>query len=332
MTLYAFDDIDDAFDATRAFLWPFTLGRWTRLALVVFFIGGLGGSTPLQFTGGTPGGGGPNTPSALGTPDTIPSLGGLELAVIGVLIGFIALIALLFLLVGSIMEFIFVESLRQEEVTIRRYWGERWGQGLRLFGFRLLVSILTFGSIGLLIVGVLFPALFGDGDFSLSLLLLAILVGIAVVIVSGFVNGFTTVFVVPIMISEDCSLLAAWRQFWPTMIDQWKQYVAYAVMGLVLQIAGRIAASIVTVIATIAVAVPLVIVGLIGAGLLAVSPILGWTVIGIVGVLFVLTVIALVLFISVPVQTFLRYYALLILGDTNEAYDLIDERRRAIRE
>jgi hypothetical protein len=34
----------------------------------------------------------------------------------------------------------------------------------------------------------------------------------------------------------------------------------------------------------------------------------------------------------VPVQTYLHYYALLVLGDTNETFDLIKDRRTAIRE
>ena len=41
MTLYALDAIDDAATATRELLWPFDLGRWLRLVVVVFFLGGL---------------------------------------------------------------------------------------------------------------------------------------------------------------------------------------------------------------------------------------------------------------------------------------------------
>jgi hypothetical protein len=48
--------------------------------------------------------------------------------------------------------------------------------------------------------------------------------------------------------------------------------------------------------------------------------------------MFVVVAFVLMLLVQVPFQTFLRYYALLVLGDTNEAFDLIPERRRAVRE
>ena len=40
MSLYAVENIGDAYEATRAFLFPFSLRRWLKLALVVFFVGG----------------------------------------------------------------------------------------------------------------------------------------------------------------------------------------------------------------------------------------------------------------------------------------------------
>jgi len=49
-------------------------------------------------------------------------------------------------------------------------------------------------------------------------------------------------------------------------------------------------------------------------------------------VVFGLAVLVLTLFVSVPVQTYLRYYALFVLGDTNDAFDVIADRRRAVRE
>jgi hypothetical protein len=333
MTLYALDAIDDAIDATRTFLWPFDRGRWARLALVVFFLGGVGGVNPFQFagSGGTGGGGGPEAPPP-GTVDSFAMPGGPELAIIGLIVAIVVGLALLFAFVGSVMEFVFVESLRREEVTVRRYWSDHWGRGVRLFLFRLVVGVLTFGLVGLLVVAVLAPVLFGSGDVSFGLLALAIPVGIAVGIVSGLVSGFTTMFVVPVMLAEERSLLSAWRRFWPTMTGQWKQYVTYAVMGFVLQIAGGIAASIVTVVAAVVLAIPAVLLGLLGAGLLSVSHVAGWVVIGVVAALFVLALLVVGLLVTVPVQTFLRYYALFVLGDTNEAFDLIPERRRAIRE
>ena len=333
MTLYAFDAIDDAIAATKAFLWPVDWRRWAKLAIVALFVGGAGGFNPFQFGGGgSPGSGGFNGAGPGGV-DGLSSIGGTELAIIGLIVLVIAAIGLVFMLVGSIMEFVFIEALRNEVVTIRRYWGGRWQQGLRLFGFRVVLGVVSLTIIGVLLVIALAPLIFDQGTFSIGLLILAILVFVVIAIVGGVLNGFTTVFVVPIMIAENRALLSAWRRFWPTMTGQWKQYAAYAVMGFILQLAAGIAAGLATLVLAIVVAIPLAIVGAVGAAILAVGiPVVGWVIIGFAVLVFVLALIALSLLVSVPVTVFLRYYALFVLGDTNEAFDLIAERRAAVRE
>jgi len=331
VTLYALDDIDDAIDATRAFLWPFDLGRWARLALVVFFVGGVGGSfNPFGFNAG--GGTGGPTPGAPGTvPTGGPGVDSNVLALVAAVVVVLLVVGLVFLLVGSIMEFVFFESLRNEAVTVRRYWGEHWRQGLRLFGFRLglaVLSLLVVGGVLLLAFG---PVVFGNGNFSAGAILLAVLVFLVLAIVGGLVYGFTTVFVVPVMLLEGGGVLAGWRRFWGTLAGQWRQYLVYVVMGFVLQTAAGLLAGIVALILGLVLLIPFGIVGLVGFGLLSVSPVAGWVVIGVVAALYLLTMLVVVLLVAVPIQTFLRYYALFVLGDTNEAFDLIPERRRAVR-
>lgn len=332
MTLAAIDNIDDAVEATRAFLWPFDLGRWAKLALLAFFIGGGTGVNPLQFTGGTG-----TTPETAGSPASIdfsgmvPSISGAELAIAVGVIGVVLAVVLALMLVGAVVEFVFVESLSRERVRIREYWGEHWRQGVRLFGFRLLVGVFSIGVPALLAVAGLSPVLFGDGELSIALLALAAVGFVVLAIGAGLANGFTTNFVVPVMIVEDHSLLAAWRRFWPTLTAEWKEYTVYVVMSFVLQIAVGILTSVVTAIAAILLLIPLGIVALIGGALLSVSSIAGWAIIGVAGVLFVLGLLTIALLVAVPVQTFLRYYALLVLGDTNGAFDVIPERRNTIR-
>jgi hypothetical protein len=55
------------------------------------------------------------------------------------------LLGLVFALVGAIMEFVFIESLRTGDVSIRRSWSDRWRQGLRLFGFRIAIGLPALG-------------------------------------------------------------------------------------------------------------------------------------------------------------------------------------------
>ncbi|QLG60368.1 DUF7544 domain-containing protein [Halorarum salinum] len=42
MAVHALEDLDDAYDVTRAFLWPVDRTRWIKLALVVLLVGGPG--------------------------------------------------------------------------------------------------------------------------------------------------------------------------------------------------------------------------------------------------------------------------------------------------
>jgi hypothetical protein len=333
MTLYALDDIEDAIDATSAFLWPVDRGRWLRLAVVVFFAGGVGGFNPFQFSGS----GTSSTPTSpdvsTTTPTTdLPSLGGPEVAVIAVIAAVIALLFLGFLLAGSVMEFVFVRSLREEAVTVRGYWRDHWRQGLRLFGFRLALAVVTLGVVGGLLVAVFAPVVLSGRVAALGLLVLAIPLLVVVSAVSGVLNGFTTMFVVPVMLLEERGLLASWRRFWPTLTGAWKQYLAYLFMSVVLNLAGGILTALATLVGALAVGIPLAIVGLVGFALHLAVPLAGWVVIGIAVALFVVALFVLALLVAVPVQTFLRYYGLLVLGDTNEAFDVIPERRRTIRE
>jgi|AntRauMinimDraft_4_1070384.scaffolds.fasta_scaffold02063_3 hypothetical protein len=333
MSLYAVDAIDDALSATRSFLWPFDRGRWLRLALVVFFVGGAGGFPSFQFSGGAPTGTGPGTslPPGLPSPEAVVP-GVVELLLIAGVFALIAAIVFGLLFVGSVMEFVFVESLRREAVSVRRYWRDNWRVGARLFGFRLLLGVLTLAVVLSVLAVALSPVFLGNERLVIGTMLLAIPVFFAVAVVSGLLGAFTTNFVVPIMLVEDRGVLAAWRRFWPTLTAQWKQYAAYVVISFVLQIAVGIVTSIVVVLGAIVAAVPFGIVGLAGGALLSVSQIAGGILIAVAAVLFVLTIIVLGLLVAVPVTTYLRYYALLVLGDTNAEFDLIADRRRAIRE
>lgn len=332
MSLAALDDIDDAIDATRALLWPFDLGRWARLAFVVFFLGGAGAVNPFQFSGNT-GTGMPTDPGP--TPnfsEVLNSITPTQWAIIAGVVGVIILVALGFGFVGAVMEFVFVESLRRERVSIREYWGERWRQGARLLGFRLVVGLLTLTIGGGALVAGLWPLLAGLEGFSIVLLAVGFAVFLAVTFVAGLVSGLTTQFVVPVMIAEDRGVLAAWRRFWPTLTGEWKEYLVYLVVRFVLGIAIAMVVGIVSLVAAIALAIPVGVVVLVGITLFAASEIVGGVIIAAAVALFALCLIVLSLFLAVPVQTFVRYYALLVLGDTEAAFDLVAERRRTIRD
>jgi hypothetical protein len=332
--LHALENLDDALDATTSFLRPVDRTMWLKLAVVAFFIGGPGANAnSVQWTFG---GGGGNGGGATPTGFVDPGIGGAEWLVIAAIFGFIITLALLFGLVGSVMEFVFIESLRRREIRIRTYWNERWRQGLRLFGFRFALGLFVLGSILLLAVpflaGVFDVAAIGGGT-AIAFFLVLLPVFIVLAFVVGLVNGFTTVFVVPIMLLEDSGVLAGWRRLWPTITANPLQYVAYLVASFFLGIVGGVLVAIVVAVLALVLLIPFGVLFAIGGAILAfVAESAGIAVLVVVGIAYALALVAVVALVQVPVQVYLRYYALLVLGDVDPDLDLIPDQRAEIRQ
>jgi hypothetical protein len=331
MALHAIDDIDDAIDATREFLLPFDRGLWLKLALVAFFVGG-GSNVPSAQFGGS--GGGPTEPGGGGGVGEIPgSIPADVVTIIAVVAAVAVLLALVFGLVGSIMEFVFVESLRNERVRIRRYWSDRWRQGLRLFGFRIALALPVLALVvGWLAVAFL-PMLAGADSpgFSVGVFLLGVPVVIVVSLVFAAIHSFTTMFVVPLMIQRDSGVLAGWRRLWASIKREPKQYLAFAVIGLVLTLVVGLVASIAVGIAAIVVAIPFAILGVVVYLALSFST-AGTVLLAVLVAGFLLAMAVVWALIQVPVVSYVRYYALLVLGDIEADFDIIPDQREAIRE
>jgi len=152
MALHAVENVEEAFGVTREFLTPINIRRWLKLALVVFFVGSGVSFPTAQFNTSTPPGDVSNGELPFSLPVDVMTLI-VALVAAGILFGG------LFALIGAIMEFVLIESLRTGEVTPRRHWRRRWRQGLRLFGFRIAIGLpmiaLFAGWLALLIVPIL---------------------------------------------------------------------------------------------------------------------------------------------------------------------------------
>lgn len=316
MSWYAIENIEDALTATRQFLFPFDLRKWLKLAIIVFFIGGIGG-----------GGGGTNFSVPSGdTPGDFPPIQepanvvGLILIVAAILL----LLGLLFAILSSVFQFVFVDAVRSEEVHIRAPVSRWFGKGVRLFVFSFLLFLLILAPI----FGVVAVFIFA---FTPLLLLFLLPFLFIVAIILALTLGLTTDFVVPIMMREDLNVLAGWRRFWPILREQWKQYGVYVVIRWLL----GLAAGILVAIALAVVFVPVLGVGaLLGYGLFAGAGGLTTAVTAFLVVLAIpigLFLFVYALFVQVPVVTFFRYYSLLVLGDSAADLDLIPEKRRAVR-
>ncbi|MFB6172203.1 MAG: hypothetical protein ABEJ23_06695 [Haloarculaceae archaeon] len=325
MALHAFDDIDDAVQATRSFLFPVDRGTWLRLALVVFFTGGVSANVPVGFDA---------PPSGVGAPapsEVIPPRGDeIVLALVALVVLAVA-VALVFGFVGSVFEFVFVESLRSEEVHVRRYWRRHWRRGARLFGFRLVLGLVGLALAGGLVALVALPALTGSGALSIGLLLALLPVAFVLALAFGLVNGFTTGFVVPAMLVEDRTVLGGWRRIWPVVRAEWKEYAVYAVLSLLFRAALAMLVGIVVGVGALLLAIPFVVLGVAVWAALSFST-AGLVLLGALVVVYLVALAVVVLFVQIPVQTGLRYYALLLLGDTDPSIDPIPDQRAAVRD
>jgi hypothetical protein len=337
MALHAFDDLDDAVTVTKSFLTPIELRGWLKLALVAFFVSISGTGFPgfQGFVGGGGGGGGGppvDRVPADGFPTIMP--GGDVWLLMGAVVAVTVVLGLVFLLVSSVMEFVLLESLRSETVAIRRYWSRWQGKGVRLFAFRLVLGLLVLGAFVLLVGPVVLSALDVGPTLGVSLALLVLLVPAFVLLafVAGLVNGFTTVFVTPVMLLEDCGVLAGWRRLWPTITAAWKQYLAYAVIGFLLSATGGVLVGLVAVAGVLVLLLPFGLLFALAFGVFLVAEPAGIALFVVVGLLYGLAVLTVVALAQVPVVTYLRYYALLVLGDIEPAFDLVPEQRAAVRD
>lgn len=343
MPWYAFDAVDDALAATRNFLLPFTWGRWLRLAVIVFFLGG--GSSGISNVSNVPSslpsdGGTTPGPTPTMSPDFLAAFSeltglsqdllltlGLTLLAVG------AVVVLALIVVSAVMPFVFVDALRTNDVRIRGPFKRRFGKGMRLLGFQvgltLLLVLPVVAITAAAVVGAVDPTVFTSVGLG-GLLAVAMLV-LAGAVVVGLFFGFTRQFVIPVMIATDSGVIPSWRQFWPTLRDQWKQFGVYLLVRFVLQLGVGIAQSIVLLVLGGVVVVAALLVGLLvvsafggfGATLGSVG---GTVALVVLGLLTLVALLVVSLPIQILVQSYFTAYELSVLGAANGDFALLPER------
>ena len=320
MALHAVENVEEAFGVTREFLTPVGVRRWLKLALVVFFVGSGVSFPTAQFNTSTPSGDVPTGEFPVSLPVDAVTL-------VVALVGAGLLLGGLFALIGAIMEFVLIESLRTGDVSLRRHWRRRWRQGFRLFGFRIAIGLpmlaLFAGWLALLVV----PILTGrDPTIPAAAFLVGIPVVLLISVLYALVSGFTTVFVVPLMMQADSGVLAAWRRLWGSIKAAWKQYLAYVVIAFLLTVAAGILTSIAVGIVAVVLLIPVLIAAAITYLAVPLSSTVGIAVLVALTLLFGLSVLVVWTLAQVPVVTYLRYYALLVLGDIEESFTIVSTR------
>lgn len=317
--MYATDDVTDAFEATKAFLLPFEFRRWLRIAFVTFFLGGLGAnfSAPSLLTGG-------------GEFPTGQPPEGFWLVAGGV-VTLVVVVGVAYAVVRGVMDLVLLESLREEEVDLERFWSARWRQGLQLFAFRFGVTVVGAALVALP-VGLVYVGAENDGVGSLALGLL-LLVPVLLVVPPGMalLKGFTASFVAPVMLLDDVGVLAGWRRFWSTLAADWKEFVGYAVVNFGLLLAVGVALSLGAVVGALVLAVPFTPVLLVGDVVGNAVPLAGSAIFAVSGALYAVAVVVIAAFVKAPLIVFVRMYALFVLGDVDDELDLVPVTRESVR-
>ncbi|QSZ66014.1 hypothetical protein RJ40_00100 [Methanofollis aquaemaris] len=308
---YAFGAIDAAISRTKSLLWPFNAGVWLRLAVIALFIGGVGGFNPFSYNFG----GADDFDQA-----TVPGDLGLSDPTILLIIGAVLLLALLFLYLGSVFQFVFVDCLSSGEISLSRTFGMRTGKGLRLFLFQALLILLLIAAMAFLVVLFVLPAA-AVGNASILVGLIVLIPAILLLaLVFGTIFLFTTDFVVPVMVADDCGVIAGWKKVWSFLVADLKNAAVYLVTRFVLGIVVGIAMFILVLLVLLIVGIPLGGIALLAMAFVGDAAPALFILLLVVGMLIA---IPLLLLVQVPFVTFFRYYALLVLREFSPEHDLL---------
>lgn len=326
--MYALPNVRDALHATKRYFAAVGLYGWLKLGLVVFLLGLFTGlyqwfNVPFELLSETGFDGDQFQPGALQD-----QLWSWEFASVAAVVGLLGGIYVGVRYLAAVCEFVFVESLRSEAIFIRQFGRENLGSGVWLLLFRgVLAGGLWLGVA--LTVGAIFAL--GDGtgfaDITPEQVAAAGLLSVLLVIGWWVADLLTTAFVVPIMLLTRCGPISGWLRFgavirsnpvgilgflvvaWSVGFGLW---ALFAIVGLVVTFFGLfVFAFLIIGLAEIdSTLVP------VGFALLLLAYICYQYVLALVGA---------------PVRSYVRYHALLVLGDTESSLDLIPDQRAAVR-
>jgi len=224
---------------------------------------------------------------------------------------------------AATLEFVFVTSLRTRQLALRRYLRSNLVVGLWLLLFRAAVAIgglAVVSAATALIVGTdlaAFEAATSQQGVAVA----------ATVAVTGFgwlaVDTLTTGFVVPIMQQTRCGPIAGWRRFLGIIGANWTGVLAFLAVAWVVGFALWL---ILFGVGFAAMFVGVLLFVLIATALTELHSAFEPVVVGllVVGVMSYYYAVAL---IEAPVRSYVRYYGLYVLGETDSELDLIEDYR-----
>ena len=336
MAYAALSALDDAVDATRALLLPVDRGLWLRLAVVIFFLsGGSGVGSLTNASSQTPVTGTVELPAGVAPMEFLDEF----LPIIVGIAVLAATVGLTFALVGAVMEFVLVDALSKEAVSVRAMFREHVRKGLSLFAFQMLLFLGTAGIVGGVGFLTVWPAIDGGGAALAVGILLTAAVGFAVGLVAVLTYVLTVSFVVPTMLAEDRGLRSAWGRFVTVLRGNLAEFLVYLAVRIAVMVGVGIAAGAIVGIAAAVLLIPFgLLAGIVflasgvalSVGAVTSLPLGLLLVFGVLAALYVLVLVAVTALVQVPLKTFTRYYELLVLGDIEPDLDLVSERREQL--
>ncbi|NJD52659.1 MAG: hypothetical protein FIB07_07295 [Candidatus Methanoperedens sp.] len=318
MGWYGLDAFNSAIKRTKkALTEPFDFWKWIRLGIIIFFIGGGMGIPNYNFPASWQ-----NDDQKMEAPSTQEIIDKITqfwyqyqtYILIG--LAFVIFIILLFTLLSSIMEFVFVESLVTNKVAIRTYFRKYLRQGFNLFIIKIILGVV-FLSLFILAMLPVFRQLL-SGNITPGLILGSILWFVSVVLVfavlSGVINSFISL-AIPVVIYQRVGIVMAIKKVTGRFKEDWRQIVIYWVARFFAWIAGTIVVGIVALILFIIIFFILFIPALILYFILSApgqgsESFLLWAVMIPYGLVAAVVLILFLLIVSVPLPVFMKYHLL----------------------
>jgi hypothetical protein len=250
MSWYGIDAVDKGISRTRRALFePFDFWKWVKLAIITFFLGGVG----PNYRG--PGTNYRTNPEELRNTsigsdlikgyiphNTIENISSsvTSFSEYGLLIALIAALLLLFLLlyyISNVMEFVFVESLVKNDVKFWAYSRKFLGKGFNLLLVRLALIIIFLLLLGIAALPFIFSIIKTSSNLAWPALLGGIIWIIGVIIVLILVLSIISSFIslaIPVSIYREIGILSALRLVFANFRKSWQQVLVYWVVRFVL--------------------------------------------------------------------------------------------------
>lgn len=306
---YAFEALETAWEKTYDLLFPFDLGTWLRLFLIVILTGS-GLNFPTSFgnfgTSGhtdAPSNDFSSTSAALEgvqqplTGAFATSTGSSAMSVLLIVLGLLSLsVILFFMLIGSVFELIYYQSLIDDNVKIRANFRKHFRKGISYFGFRLTSSLLAILLIGFSIAGFAISPIIG---------VLMIIGSLFFIIPIAIILGLTNNFVLPRMIEADEKVIEAWRNIYDDLENEWRQVGVYIIIRFFVKMLTGLISAFWALTMLVLVGIPfgiLVVIAYFTIKWLIVIPV----------VLGLIVYIILLIAGKIPIQTYLYSYALMV--------------------